>query len=37
VDIISLAVEKARGEKLVKKAIESGMSASEAFKKFGIM
>ena len=37
VEIISLAIEKARGEKLVKKAIESGMSASEAFKKFGIM
>ena len=37
VDIISLSIEKARGEKLVKKAIESGMSASEAFKKFGIM
>jgi len=37
VDIISLAIEKARGEKLVKKAIENGMSATEAFKKFGIM
>ena len=37
VDIISLSIEKARGEKLVRKAIESGMSASEAFRKFGIM
>ena len=37
VEIISLAIEKARGEKLVKKAIEGGMSACEAFKKFGIM
>lgn len=37
VDIISLAIEKARGEKLVRKAIERGMSAGEAFKKFGIM
>lgn len=37
VDIITLAIEKARGEKLVKKAIEKGMSAAEAFKKFGIM
>jgi len=37
VDIISLAIEKARGEKLVKKAIENGMSAGEAFKKYGIM
>ncbi len=31
------AVEKARGEKLVKKAIEDGMSACEAFQTFGIM
>lgn len=31
------AIEKARGEKAVQKAIEAGMSASEAFKKFGIM
>ena len=37
VDIISLSIEKARGEKLVRKAIESGMSASEAFRKFGVM
>lgn len=36
-DIISQAIEKARGEKLVRKAIEKGMSASEAFKKYGIM
>ena len=36
-DIISLAIEKARGEKLVKKAIEGGMSACEAFQKYGIM
>jgi regulator of RNase E activity RraA len=31
------ALEKARGEKLVKKAIEGGMSAVEAFDTFGIM
>jgi regulator of RNase E activity RraA len=31
------AVEKARGEKLVKQAIENGMSACDAFRKFGIM
>ena len=31
------ALEKARGEKLVQKAIESGMSAVDAFAKFGIM
>jgi regulator of RNase E activity RraA len=36
-DIISLALEKARGEKQVRKAIENGMSAVEAFKKYGIM
>ncbi|MFN0084781.1 MAG: RraA family protein [Blastocatellia bacterium] len=32
-----LAIEKARGEKLVRKAIQDGMSACEAFAKFGIM
>ena len=31
------AVEKARGEKLVQKAIQDGMSACEAFATFGIM
>jgi regulator of RNase E activity RraA len=31
------AVEKARGEKLVRQALEDGMSAAEAFSKFGIM
>jgi regulator of RNase E activity RraA len=31
------AIEKARGEKLVQKAIEGGMSACEAFATFGIM
>lgn len=36
-DVIALALEKARGEKLVAKAIRDGMSAVEAFKKFGIM
>ncbi|MCY4062204.1 MAG: RraA family protein [Chloroflexi bacterium] len=36
-DIFMGAIEKARGEKLVQKAIEQGMSASEAFRKFGIM
>jgi regulator of RNase E activity RraA len=36
-EIFSLAVEKARGEKLVKQAIENGMSACEAFQRFGIM
>lgn len=36
-EAISLAVEKARGEKLVRKAIEDGMSATAAFEQFGIM
>ena len=31
------AIEKARGEKLVQKALEKGMSTVEAFEKFGIM
>lgn len=31
------AIEKARGEQLVKKALENGMSTVEAFNKFGIM
>jgi regulator of RNase E activity RraA len=36
-ETFALAVEKARGEKLVKQAIEDGMSACDAFRKFGIM
>ena len=36
-EVIRLALEKANGEKLVQKAIEEGMSACEAFEKFGIM
>lgn len=31
------AIEKARGEQLVKKALEGGMSTVDAFEKFGIM
>ena len=31
------AIEKARGEQLVRKALENGMSTVDAFKKFGIM
>ena len=31
------AIEKARGELLVKKALETGMSTVDAFRKFGIM
>lgn len=36
-EVISLALEKAAGEKIVRKAIEDGMSATEAFAKFGIL
>ncbi len=36
-EVFVRALEKARGEKLVRKAIEEGMSAVEAFAKFGIM
>ncbi len=36
-EIINRAIEKASGEKLVQKAIENGMSACEAYAKFGIM
>lgn len=36
-EVFTRALEKARGEKLVRKAIESGMSATEAFRRFGIM
>jgi hypothetical protein len=35
--VFTKALEKARGEKRVRKAIEGGMSAVQAFKKFGIM
>jgi regulator of RNase E activity RraA len=36
-EVFAKSIEKARGEKLVRQAIESGMSASDAFKNFGIM
>lgn len=36
-DIIHQSLEKALGEQTVRKAIESGMSAVEAFKTYGIM
>jgi regulator of RNase E activity RraA len=36
-EAFSGAIEKARGEKLVQKALEEGMSTVDAFKKFGIM
>lgn len=36
-EVTERALEKARGEKVVRKAIEAGMSATEAFAKFGIL
>lgn len=36
-ECIEKALEKASGEKQVRKAIEDGMSATEAFRKFGIL
>ena len=36
-EVFAKALEKSRGEKLVAKAIKQGMSAVEAFNKFGIM
>ncbi len=36
-EVFTRALDKARGEKLVQKAIEDGMSASDAFAHFGIM
>ncbi len=37
VEVIGKAMEKARGEKLVRKEIEAGLSSTAAFKKFGIL
>jgi regulator of RNase E activity RraA len=37
VEAFTAALEKARGEQQVRKAIEAGMSTVEAFRKFGIM
>ncbi|MFQ5794816.1 MAG: RraA family protein [Candidatus Bipolaricaulia bacterium] len=36
-EIFARALEKVRGEKTVKRALESGMSAKEAFEKYGMM
>ena len=36
-EVVAKAYEKAPAEKTVKKAIENGMSASDAFDKYGIM
>ncbi|MCH8511178.1 MAG: RraA family protein [Kiritimatiellae bacterium] len=36
-EVIQAALEKARGEKVVLKAIENGMTATEAFRSYGIL
>jgi len=36
-EVLQRALEKARGEKLVRQAIEGGLSATAAFAKFGIL
>jgi len=36
-EVIEKALEKARGEKIVRRAIEGGMSATQAFAEFGIL
>jgi 4-hydroxy-4-methyl-2-oxoglutarate aldolase len=36
-ETIELALKKARGEKMVRKEIEAGMSSTAAFKKYGIL
>src|SRR5262245_58612486 len=36
-EVIERALAKARGEKLVRKEIEAGMSSTAAFKKYGIL
>jgi regulator of RNase E activity RraA len=36
-EVFTRAMEKARGEKTVQKAIENGMSAKDSFEKYGIM
>jgi regulator of RNase E activity RraA len=35
--VMTLALEKARGEKMVQKKIHEGMGAKEAFETYGIM
>ena len=37
IQVLEKALIKAEGEKTVRKAIESGMSSTEAFEKYGIL
>jgi regulator of RNase E activity RraA len=36
-DVIAQSIEKSKGEKVVREAIENGMSATRAFEKYGIL
>lgn len=36
-EVVERALEKARGEKVVRREIEAGMSSTEAFRKYGIL
>jgi hypothetical protein len=36
-EVFAGALEKARGEKTVMQALQSGMSAAQAFEKYGIL
>jgi regulator of RNase E activity RraA len=36
-EAVARALEKARGEKVVRKAIEAGSSSTDAFRKYGIL
>lgn len=37
IEVVTRALEKARGEKVVRKEIENGMSSTDAFRKYGIL
>ncbi|MDQ3780524.1 MAG: RraA family protein, partial [Chloroflexota bacterium] len=36
-EVVALALDKVRGENLVRKALDDGLSAEAAFQRFGIM
>jgi regulator of RNase E activity RraA len=36
-EVVERALEKARGEKLVRRAIDGGMSSTQAFAQYGIL
>ena len=36
-EVFTLALEKARAEKTVRRSIEAGMPSAEAFAKYGVM